>query len=428
MTTLATSLTLPCGAVLPNRIAKAAMTEGLATPDGIPTAELERLYGTWSDGGAGLLITGNVIVDRDHLERPGNVVLDQPPDAGRREAWSRWAAAAKRGGNACWVQLSHAGRQTQKPVNPRPKAPSAERLSLPGGRFGRPVALTSAEIEDLVERFAMAARAVQEAGFDGVQIHAAHGYLLSQFLSPRANRRTDEWGGSLENRARLLRRIVRAVRDRVGAEFAVAVKLNSADFQRGGFEFVDSLQVARWLQDDGIDLIEISGGTYEQPMLIGMPGVEPISEQTVARSTWAREAYFVDFAQAMRAELDVPLMVTGGLRRRDAMEEVVSRGSAEIVGLARPMCVVPDAPRQLLEGLEELPRFERELRLIPGALRPLLWFDLFKVIEGFATMAWYYEQLTALGRTGVPAPDLGVARASRLQLTTANRLLKARSG
>ncbi|MDB2383580.1 hypothetical protein N9W08_06160 [Porticoccaceae bacterium] len=261
MTTLfSQSLELPCGAVLPNRLSKAAMTEGLATADGLPTAELARLYGLWSDGGAGMLLSGNIIVDKDHLERPGNVVIDRPPSEEMQGALKRWADAATRNGNHFWAQISHAGRQTQKLVNPNPKAPSAVKLGLPGGQFGEPVALTSVEIEEIIVRFGICAAAVKEAGFTGVQIHAAHGYLLSQFLSPRSNLRTDEYGGDLANRARALLAVVASVRAAVGPDFPVAVKLNSADFQKGGFAFEESLQVAQWLQEASIDLIEISGG------------------------------------------------------------------------------------------------------------------------------------------------------------------------
>jgi 2,4-dienoyl-CoA reductase-like NADH-dependent reductase (Old Yellow Enzyme family) len=192
MSLLENSLTLPCGAEIPNRLAKAAMTEGLASADGLPTAELERLYGEWSDGGAGLLLSGNIQVDRQHLERPGNVIVDQPADAKMQAALARWAAAATRNGNQFWGQISHAGRQTQKIINPQPKAPSAVKLGLPGGQFGQPVALTADEIEEIVRRFGVCAGALKEAGFSGVQIHAAHGYLLSQFLSPRSNQRSDQ--------------------------------------------------------------------------------------------------------------------------------------------------------------------------------------------------------------------------------------------
>ncbi len=419
-------LPLPCGVTLPNRLAKAAMTEGLARPDGFPSDELVRLYDVWSGSGAGLLLTGNVVIDGDHLERPGNVVIDRVPDAAGREALERWAAAATQHGTACWVQLSHAGRQTQTSVNRTPKAPSANPVRIPGGRFGVPVPLTETEITELIERFATAAEVVRDAGFSGVQIHSAHGYLLSQFLSPLANVRTDAWGGSLENRARMLLEVVRSVRARVGTDFPVGVKLNSADFQRGGFAFDDSLQVARWLQDEGIDLLEISGGTYEQPRLLDLGGLEPVVEQSVRRSTRAREAYFVDFVLAMRAELELPLMVTGGLRMRDAMEQALADG-ADVVGIGRPMCVMTDAPARLLAGLDELPRYERELRLLPKWLEFLRRVDLVKAIDGFATQFWYYEQLTTIGRTGEPDPSMSVATASWRQTTAASRWMRDRS-
>ncbi|MEH6637125.1 MAG: NADH:flavin oxidoreductase, partial [Halioglobus sp.] len=199
--TLAQTLTLPCGAQLANRLAKAAMTEGLATAQGAPTPELEQLYGLWSDGGAGMLLTGNIQVDADHLERPGNVVIDRKPDNKMHQALASWAAAGTRNGNHFWAQISHAGRQTQKSVNPHPKAPSPVKVGLPGGQFGEPVALKIEEIEEIVRRFGVCAAAVKEAGFTGVQVHAAHGYLLSQFLSPRSNQRSDQYGGTLENRS-----------------------------------------------------------------------------------------------------------------------------------------------------------------------------------------------------------------------------------
>lgn len=255
-------LVLPCGATLPNRLCKAAMTEGLATPDGVPTPQLSRLYGMWSDGGAGMLLSGNIQIDRDHLERPGNVILQngKPEDDAARVALEEWATAATRNKNHFWAQLSHAGRQVQKDVNPTPKAPSAVKLGVPGGKFGVPVPLEVLEIQDIVGAFANAAKTCQDAGFTGVQIHSAHGYLLSSFLNPRANQREDEYGGSLENRARPLLEVVRRVREKVGPKFPISVKLNSADFQKGGFNFEDSLQVVQWLEKASVDLIEISEG------------------------------------------------------------------------------------------------------------------------------------------------------------------------
>ncbi|WP_164118983.1 NADH:flavin oxidoreductase/NADH oxidase family protein [Sphingorhabdus sp. Alg239-R122] len=397
---LQSRLKLPCGSALKNRIAKAAMTEGLADARGVPTEALEKLYALWSDGGAGTLITGNIIIDRDHLERPGNVIIHGEPDAGLAAALKSWAKTATQNGNALWAQLSHGGRQVMKIVNPNPKAPSPVQLGLPGGQFGEPVALTGEEIEELVERFAIAAGAVKKAGFTGVQVHAAHGYLLSSFLNPRANQRDDEYGGSLENRARMLMATVAAVRKKVGAKFPIAVKLNSADFQRGGFAFEDSLQVAEWLERAGVDLIEISGGNYEQPKLLGIEGIEEEAQQNVAPSTAAREAYFVDFALAMQEKVQIPLMVTGGFRSREAMDYALSRGAADVIGIGRPMCTMPDAPKQIFAGLDRLPAHENELQFIPDWLGFLKRIQALKALDGFAVQYWYYGQLYALAEKG----------------------------
>ena len=421
-----TSLTLPCGAQIPNRLCKAAMTEGLASPQGEPTEALERLYGIWSDGGAGLLLSGNVQIDGDHLERPGNVIIDGEPSVAMQRALSGWAAAGTRRGNHFWAQISHAGRQCQKIVNPQPKAPSAVKLGLPGGQFGEPQPMTEEDIEAVITGFARCAKVVIDAGFTGVQLHAAHGYLLSQFLSPRSNQRQDQWGGSLENRARLLLASVTRVRTAVGPNVPISVKLNSADFQRGGFDFDESLQVAKWLEQASVDLIEISGGTYEQPRLLNLDGMEPVEEQSVAASTRAREAYFVDFAEAMHKEVSIPLMVTGGLRRLDAMKLALESGAADMIGIGRPMCVMTDAPAQLLAGIKELPRFEDTLSLLPKALRFLNGIKMVRTVGAFATQYWFYEQIAALGHQGDTLDGLGVFAATKAQTKAANQWIAER--
>jgi len=418
------TLKLPCGVELPNRLSKAAMTEGLATAAGIPTAELARLYRLWSDGGAGMLLSGNIIIDKDHLERPGNVVIDRPPSPQMHDALVRWATAATHNGNQFWAQISHAGRQTQKMVNKNPKAPSAVKLGLPGGQFGEPVALMIDEIHDIVQRFGICATAVKEAGFTGVQIHAAHGYLLSQFLSPRSNQRIDAYGGDLANRARALLEVVASVRAAVGPDFPVAVKLNSADFQKGGFAFEESLQVAQWLQEASIDLIEISGGTYEQPKLLGLAGMEEEEKQNVVQSTMMREAYFVDFAIAMREKVSVPLMVTGGFRLRAAMEQALESGATDLIGLGRPMCVMTDAPNQLMAGLEELPRYENYLSLFPAWLAWMGNVKILKAVAGFAVQYWFYAQIDSIGRTGSADPKITVLEATKQTMAAQNKLTK----
>ncbi|MDB9952636.1 NADH:flavin oxidoreductase/NADH oxidase family protein [Porticoccaceae bacterium] len=416
------SLKLPCGAELPNRLAKAAMTEGLATANGVPTPELERLYGLWSDGGAGMLLSGNIQVDRDHLERPGNVVIDAKPNAAMRKALASWAKAGTRNGNHFWAQISHAGRQTQKIVNPHPKAPSPIKLGLPGGQFGEPVALTKPEIKQIVRRFGVCAAAVQEAGFTGVQVHAAHGYLLSQFLSPRSNHRDDEYGGDLANRARMLLDVIASVRKAVGPDFPVAVKLNSADFQKGGFDFADSLEVVQWLEKASVDLIEISGGTYEQPKLLGVAGMEEEEKQEVKESTMIREAYFVDFALAMQEKVSIPLMVTGGFRQRRVMEQALETGSADLIGLGRPMCVMADAPNQLLAGLDELPRYEDNLSLFPSWLSFLSSFKPLRALATFAVQFWFYGQIYAIGHRGKADDNLSVFAATKQNMALEKKL------
>ncbi|WP_278185431.1 hypothetical protein [Marinobacter salicampi] len=271
---LSDPLHLPCGAILPNRIAKAAMTEGIADTNLQPTVRHQRLYGLWSQGGAGLLITGNVMIDRNVLERPGNVAIDPVPDAGEPGGMAQlkaWADAGTRHGNHLWMQISHAGRQSPRYVTGEPVGPSAVQLKLLGN-YARPRALAEAEIRDYIARFAKVARVAKDAGFTGVQVHAAHGYLLSSFLSTVTNRRTDQWGGSLENRTRFLLETLRAVRAAVGSGFPVGLKLNSDDFRKGGFSHEDCLQLVEWLNEESVDLLEISGGTYEQPRLLGHTG------------------------------------------------------------------------------------------------------------------------------------------------------------
>lgn len=400
------------------------MTEGLAGRLGVPGEELCRLYEIWSDGGAGMLLSGNIMVDRHHLERPGNVVIDRPPDLEMRQALKRWASSATRKGNHFWAQISHAGRQTQKMVNAKPKAPSAVKLALPGGQFGEPVELNCGEIEDIISRFGICAAAVKEAGFTGVQVHAAHGYLLSQFLSPRSNRRTDEFGGALANRARPLLAIIEEIRSTVGPDYPISVKLNSADFQKGGFAFEDSLQVAKWLEAASVDLIEISGGTYEQPKLLGIDGMEEEENQNIPASTLMREAYFVDFAMAMRKELKIPLMVTGGFRQSIAMKQAIESGGADVIGLGRPMCVMTDAPNQLLNGIDELPRYESQLALFPKWLSWLTKLKILRAVSSFAVQYWYYGQIDSLGRTGKADPDLSVWAATKQTMVMQKKLTR----
>ncbi|WP_026296027.1 NADH:flavin oxidoreductase/NADH oxidase family protein [Aromatoleum toluclasticum] len=392
---IAQPVALPCGAVLPNRLAKAAMTEGLADAMNRATERHETLYRRWAEGGAGLLITGNVQVDRLHLERPGNIAID---GNGGLDALCRLAKAGTSAGNHLWMQINHPGRQTPSSVNPRPLAPSAIALAAQEAGCGEPQAMTEAQVEDVIARFVHAASVAQNCGFTGVQIHAAHGYLLSQFLSPLSNDRRDSWGGSLENRARILMEIVRGVRQAVGADFPISVKLNSADFQKGGFSDEESMQVVRWLGDEGIDLLEISGGNYEQMCMIGRTDDQMDRAKPLAESTRRREAYFLDYAARVRPLASMPLMITGGFRSRDAMEEGLRAGELDVVGLARPLCVDADICRKLLTGARDrAPSPEDELSIDRAALGPEVDDKTLRTTESWAQVAWSCMQLLRMG-------------------------------
>jgi len=405
---LAMPLELPCGAVLPNRIAKAAMTEGIANPQLRATSRHETLYRRWSHGGAGLLITGNVQIDRRVLERPGNVAIDNNDGEAELKAWAR---AGTEAGNHLWMQISHAGRQSPKYVAAEPLAPSAVQLDILGN-FRKPRALEEHEILDFIQRFAHASELARDCGFTGVQLHAAHGYLLSSFLSPVTNLREDDWGGSLENRARFLLEAVRATRKRLGDDFPLSVKLNSDDFRKGGFSHEDCLQVVKWLDQEGIDLLEISGGNYEQPQMVGVSGRSE-SETGIRRSTQICEAYFMDYADSIRAISRIPLMVTGGFRSKAAMEEALTDDHCDVTGIARPLCVDPDMPRKILEGsIEAGPRSEDRLKLAQtGYFSPASPNFLFRAINVFGAQGWYYQQIFRLADGKKPDTGMGLISA-----------------
>jgi len=410
MDQLAQPLRLPCGAILSNRLAKSAMTEGLADDWLRPTPRHDTLYRRWSEGGCGLLLTGNVMIDRRVLERPGNVALDPaPPDEETRARLRRWAAAATIAGNHVWMQINHAGRQSPRYVTGQPLGPSAVQLKLLGN-YARPRALLEGEILDFIQRFARVAVTARETGFTGVQIHAAHGYLISSFLSPVTNQRTDAWGGSLANRARFLLEALKATRAAVGMDFPVSVKLNSADFQKGGFSNEECLQVVSWLNDVSVDLLEISGGSYEQPRLLGFEGrSEGVAGPTVAESTRRREAYFLEYAAALRGVARMPMMVTGGFRTRAGMEQALSEGSTDVIGLGRPLCGEPDLPKRLLaRHNDELPRYERQLKLGSGIFAPNSPVFFLKLVNVLGAQGWYYLQIFRLADGLSPDLRLGL--------------------
>jgi 2,4-dienoyl-CoA reductase-like NADH-dependent reductase (Old Yellow Enzyme family) len=335
-----TKFTLPCGVTLNNRLVKSAMTERISNKKFEPTEGHIRLYEDWADTNAGLLITGNVMIDHKHLESAGNVCFEED----MLPLLSRWAEAGKKKGNHIWVQISHAGRQTNKFNTTRPKAPSEVQLNKLG-LFGKPRAMSEEDIEEVIKGFVKTAVLVKKAGFTGVQVHSAHGYLLSQFLSPATNIRTDQWGGTIENRSRLLLTILREIRKEVGPEFPLSVKLNSADFQKGGLTQEESQEVVKMLDEKKIDLLEISGGTYEKVAFFLMNE----DQGEIRESTKRREAYFMDFAQKVRAISDLPLLITGGFRTFDFCDEILENGELDLIGMARPFIT----DREKIEGFIE---------------------------------------------------------------------------
>ena len=342
-------LDLPCGATLSNRVAKAAMSEGLADSGNHSTPRLETLYRRWAGSGAGLLLSGNIQVDRWHLERPNNIVID---DESGRAQLARLAEAGTSRGAHFWAQLSHTGRQVSSYINPAPLSCSDVEIDVmrnAGFSFAKPKPMTEVDIGHAIDQFAFAAKEVKDAGFTGLSIHAAHGYLISQFLSPLSNRRADRWGGSLENRARLLLEAIVAIRRAVGPQFPIGIKLNASDFQKDGFTNSECVELVKLLNGVGLDLLELSGGSLEQPKVVGVT-LKDEGEDGPRASTLRREAYFVAFAGAVRKVAGMPVMVTGGFRSIAGMVEAREGGDLDVVGLARPLIADPEAPGRLLAG------------------------------------------------------------------------------
>jgi len=386
-TALFSPIELSCGQTLRNRIAKAAMEEGMAGYGQVPDGRLIALYRRWGTGGAGLLITGNVMVHAEALTGPGGIVLDADAPL---EPFAMWAHAGKAAGAAMWMQISHPGRQIQAKMPGVTWGPSdiAVDVGALSKQFGRPMAMTETQIEQTISRFVTTARRAEAAGFDGVEVHAAHGYLLSQFLSPLVNNRTDKWGGSLENRARLLLEVLRGIRAQVSARFAVAVKLNSADFQRGGFGAEDAQAVIEMLAPLGVDLVELSGGSYESPAMTGRP--------TDGR-TAAREAYFLELAAELAQNSPLPLMLTGGISLRETAERVLASDVA-VVGMGTALAVTPDLPNRWCDDLPE-----------NGILRPVTWSN--KALASTAGMAQVRHQMRLMAAGKDPALNVRPIRA-----------------
>ncbi|MDC0392952.1 NADH:flavin oxidoreductase/NADH oxidase family protein [Gammaproteobacteria bacterium] len=399
------SFTLPRGQVIKNRICKAAMTERIAKGNNLAHQGHVNLYERWADGDIGILLTGNVQIDRRNIEGPANVVIDSENYKEQLDSLRAWSRAGTKNNTQLWMQISHAGRQTPGEINSSPFAPSNIGLKIPGKNYGTPIPMTDEDILDVIDRFVFTAKIARETGFTGVQFHSAHGYLLSEFLSPDINNRTDAWGGSVENRARIHLEIINKCRKEVGEDFPISVKLNSADFQKGGFSPDESIQVAQMLENAGVDILEISGGTYEQPKLIGVDDltINPKRSEQRKESTIAREAYFLEYAKDITKAVSLPLMVTGGFRTREGIEDALQSNVCQIVGIGRPLCADPYCVKKMIAGeLEVLPSFEKTLSLGPSILSPSSPFTIIKVINAFGGMAWFYQQIKNMAKGLMP--------------------------
>ncbi|MEM7461142.1 MAG: NADH:flavin oxidoreductase/NADH oxidase family protein [Pseudomonadota bacterium] len=372
-------LTLPCGVVLKNRIVKSAMSDSLGDGTGHPTAEQIKLYQRWAEGGLAASIVGEVQSSPDFAEKPGNLVLDENSDI---ERFRRLAIHGRRNGAHLWLQLGHAGALAHSPIS-RPKGPSA--LNLPSLQCAE---LTIDEIHQLPSNFAATALLCQQAGFGGVQVHAAHGFLLSQFLSPLFNKRNDEYGGSIGNRMRLLLEVIEAIRVAVGPDFPIAVKLNSSDQLEGGLSEDEALDVVAALEKTSIDLIDLSGGTY-------FPGAKAASDSA------GRGPYFLNFARQARAMTVKPLMLTGGIKTRAQAEDALTSGAVDLVGLARALVLEPSLPNLWNADEASDPVFPRFADAPEGGIT-----------------AWYTMRLTDIG-AGNDASNVG-------ELTQAIRDYEAR--
>ncbi|WP_042349880.1 NADH:flavin oxidoreductase/NADH oxidase family protein [Bacillus massiliigorillae] len=383
--TLGNPLKLSDKVTIKNRFHKSAMSETLGTKQNNPTPLLVTLYEAWAKGGAGLLVTGNVMIDRKALGEPGNVVIEDERDL---DMLKKWAQAGTQNETQLWLQLNHPGKQSPKSVSKTPVAPSAIPLSgHVSNIFNKPRALTVEEIKDLIKRFGNAARIAKKAGFTGVQIHGAHGYLVSQFLSPHHNQRNDEWGGSLNNRMRFLLETYHEIRRQVGEEFPIGLKLNSADFQRGGFTEEESMQVLKKMSEVGIDLIEISGGNYENPVMM---------ESSSNNRTKTREAYFLEYAEKARKIISVPLVVTGGFRSEEGMTNAIKSNAVDMVGIGKPFVLMPDLPNRIFAGTYQT----MEIKPIRTDVK---WLDA--RVGSMLDLGWYEQQLVRIGKGKNPKPN-----------------------
>ncbi|MDX2381764.1 MAG: oxidoreductase [Acidimicrobiia bacterium] len=369
---LGAPLELSCGIVLPNRLVKAAMSDSLGDGQGSPTDPQVRLYERWLDGGAALAIVGEVQVDARYPEKPGNLVLDA---SASKLGLRRLAALSGVDRGYVWPQLGHAGALAHEPIS-HPVGPSA--LNVDGLTCS---VLSRVDIEELPATYASAARRALDAGFTGVEVHAGHGFLLSQFLSPLFNRRIDRYGGPIERRCQILVDIVHRIRAETGAGFAIGVKINATDQLEGGLTEVDALAAIELLGQTSVDVIDISGGTY-------FPGAASSSDRVSAGP------YFADFARRARVVTGSALMLTGGVKTRRQAAELIADGGVDLVGLARAMVLDPELPSTWLGPDSSDPEFPAFVSPPPGGVT-----------------AWYTMRMTALAEDREQSFDPTLAEA-----------------
>ena len=383
MNVLQEEMILPNGVILSNRIAKSAMSENLSNKYHEPTPILINAYKIWAQSGAGLLITGNIMIDSEAIGEPRNVIVQNRKNI---EILKEWAESVKGTNTHLWAQINHPGRQAMEQINSSLKAPSAVPLKTSGRKKTTkkvPEVLSEREILEIIEAFANTSIILKEAGFSGIQIHGAHGYLVSQFLSPYTNIRKDKWGGTLENRSRFVVEVYRKIRERVGDNFPVGIKLNSTDFQKGGFSEEESMEVVKILSKEGIDLIEISGGTYEAPAMMGKRKESRIK----------REAYFIDYIENVRKITNTPLMLTGGFRTTKVMRDAIASNQLDIIGIARPFAVFPNIGNEIFN--ESRINFTTKIKKT-GV----------KAIDGMMNIIWYESQIKRIGQGKKTNPEL----------------------
>ncbi|KAL2848813.1 hypothetical protein BJY01DRAFT_211370 [Aspergillus pseudoustus] len=416
MSSLNDPVKLPSGLVFPNRLVKAAMAEMLAGFWNTPTSSLLKVYEQWGKGNWGGILTGNVQVDVNHLGTPFDPALageytDPESNKDLLATWKKYADACQEHGPPAIVQLCHPGRQSLRVAGRRgpfasPIAPSPIPLEMGDSFVQRwmswfvfppPREMTQADIDLVTRQFVDAARLMADAGFSGVELHGAHGYLIDQFLNPKSNIRTDVYGGSAAKRAKFVLDILREIRAVVPPTFSIGVKFNSADHNSASFE--DTMTQIGLLDDAGIDFVEISGGTYEDPKMFDHPGQPAQSqpqEQKSAR-TAVREAFFLEFASAVRTRYpSLMLMLTGGFRTRAGAEYALSQNACDLIGIGRPAAIDPNFAKLLLD--ENLSESEAQLVLKRVAV-PFWakWIPLSAVGAGWES-SYYTKQIQRIAR------------------------------